>query len=86
MGDVDVLFRCYEPLIARHISISNIYCIRDMNNRVNAYSSTDFHNILLNNKYTLKPSEKRKFTVCNSIIAVTSLPIATRCRRYPNII
>ena len=69
--DVDVLSRYYDPLTARHIAISNTYCILDMNNFMDAYSTTTFDNLLLNNKYMLKPSTKRKFAACNLIMAVT---------------
>ena len=69
--DVNVLSRYYNPLTARHVATAKAYCILDMENRLDAYSTTVFDNLLLNNKYTLKPSAKRKFVACNSITAVT---------------
>ena len=58
MVDVDFLSRCYNLLVAKYVVVANKYRIRDMNNRVDVYSSTAFDSLLLNNKYTLKPSTK----------------------------
>ena len=49
MVDVDVLYRYHDPLAARHIVIANTYQIRDERNRVDAYSSIVFDDLLLNN-------------------------------------
>ena len=78
MVDVNMLSRYCDLLAAKHVAIANTYLIRDKHNHADAYSSTAFYNLLLNNKYILKPSEKRKFAGCNLIAAVVASPIATR--------
>ena len=65
MVDVDVLSRYYDPLAVKHVAIANTYHISNGHNCVDAYSSIVFDDLLLHNKYTLKPSAKRKFVDCN---------------------
>ena len=58
MVDVNVLSRYYDLLVANHIDIAIMYLICHEYNRVDAYGGIVFYNILLYNKYTLKPSVK----------------------------
>ena len=69
MVDVDALSRSYDPLTAKHIVVANTYRVHDMNCRSDAYSTSMFDQLLSQNRYTLKPSAKRKRAACHSLIA-----------------
>lgn len=74
MLDVNILSHYYDPLAARYVDIANTYWICDEYNRVDAYSGIVFDDLLLNNKYKLKPSTKRKIAACNALTAITASP------------
>ena len=50
MVDVDVLLRYYDPLVARYVTITKMYRIREINACSEAYSTTTFNNLSLNRK------------------------------------
>ena len=78
MFDVNVLSPYYDLLVDKHVAIGNMYRIRDELKHVDAYSCIVFDNLLLYNKYILKPSTKLKITACNSLTAVAAPPLLSQ--------